>query len=58
MSISVGAIVVTALGLVVGIGGMWLAWKLVLRLPGERPGSVDETAEDEAAGEQKTEVES
>ena len=35
---SVVAIVVFCLGLVVGIGGMWLAWRLVRGLP---PGEAD-----------------
>lgn len=30
---SVVAVVVFCLGLVVGIGGMWLAWRLVRKLP-------------------------
>ncbi len=30
---SVGAGIVFCLGLVVGIGGMWLAWRLVRNLP-------------------------
>ena len=30
---TLGAIVVPLVGLVVGLGGMWLAWKLVVQLP-------------------------
>lgn len=57
---TVGALVATFLGLVVGIGGMWLAWKLVPRLPDEPSGtdeSMDETSADKAPGEQPSEDE-
>ena len=30
---TLGAIVVPIVGLIVGLGGMWLAWKLVVQLP-------------------------
>ena len=30
---TIGAVIVFCLGLVVGIGGMWLAWRMVRRLP-------------------------
>ena len=30
---TVGAVIVFCLGLTVGIGGMWLAWRMVRRLP-------------------------
>jgi len=58
---TVGGILATILGLVVGIGGMWLAWRLVKRLPVDErhaagnatadEASVDETSADEAPGE-------
>jgi len=46
---TIGAIIVFCLGLVVGIGGMWLAWRVVRRLPSDQddprtpPGASDET---------------
>ena len=30
---TIGAVMVFCLGLAVGIGGMWLAWRMVRRLP-------------------------
>ena len=32
---TIGAVIVFCLGLVVGIGGMWLAWRMVRRLPAD-----------------------
>ena len=49
---SVVAVVVFCLGLVVGIGGMWLAWRLVRGLPpdeADRPRARSDTDDDPAA---------
>ena len=45
---TLGAIVVPLVGLVVGLGGMWLAWKLVVQLPqDEHAVSDDDDGEEE-----------
>ena len=49
---TVVAVVVFGLGLVVGIGGMWLAWRLVRGLPpdeADHPRTSSETSDDEPA---------
>lgn len=45
---TIGAVIVFCLGLVVGIGGMWLAWRMVRRLPTDDhgPQRSSEDAED------------
>ena len=49
---TLGAIVVPLVGLFVGLGGMWLAWKLVVQLPqDEHPASDDDGGEKEATEE-------
>ena len=52
---TLGAILVPIVGLVVGIGGLWLSWKLVVQLPadkhpGDEPDEGDD-ADDEAGDE-------
>ena len=50
---TIGALIATALGLVVGIGGMWLAWRIVRRLPmDDRPSGTE--AEDASFADNAT----
>ncbi len=54
MGISLGAIVVTGVALLVGLGGALLAWRLVGRLPSDdaapTPGAEAEDEEEPSAG--------
>ena len=55
MGISIGAIVVTGIALLVGLGGALLAWRLVGRLPSDEaapPADADEE-EEPSAGERE-----
>ena len=54
MGISIGAIVVTSVALLVGLGGALLAWRLVGRLPSDEaapPANADADKEAEPAEE-------
>ena len=48
---TLGAIVVPLVGLVVGLGGMWLAWKLVVQLPQDEHAVSDDEQEADEEGE-------
>lgn len=48
---TIGALIVFCLGLVVGIGGMWLAWRMVRRLPTDDVGHEVEVSLVASAGE-------
>ncbi len=48
---TLGAIVVPLVGLFVGLGGMWLAWKLVVQLPQDEHSTSDDDGEAEAGEE-------
>lgn len=54
MGISLGAIVVTGVALLVGLGGALLAWRLVGRLPSDEaapaPSAEAEDGEEPSAG--------
>lgn len=52
---TLGAIVVPIVGLIVGLGGLWLAWKLVVQLPADKhPGDEpDDDADNDEAGESR-----
>lgn len=49
---TLGAIVVPLVGLFVGLGGMWLAWKLVVQLPQDEHSVSDDDDGEEEAGEE------
>lgn len=49
---TLGAIVVPLVGLFVGLGGMWLAWKLVVQLPQDEHSVADDDDGEEEAGEE------
>ena len=47
---SIGALIVAALGLAVGLAGLYLAWRLVSRLPAERHDPPIAEDDDDAPG--------
>ena len=48
---TIGAVVVFCFGLAVGLGGMWLAWRIVRRLPIDdaRQAPADDARQDKEA---------